>query len=105
MLNGFHDLLFPPRAIESLADLRGETWRRLVRDVNLSGHQSLETLAFMLMMSRLTGCASCNSDSYRASQGCIHCSKQFLQRYRGSDKELVALFNKSKIEITKYQRT
>lgn len=99
MYNPDTDLLFPERVIPSLRDLRGPGWRALVARVNAAGSESIENLAFILMMARLDGCASCNADSYRAMHGCTACAKQSLKRFRGSDDELLALYTAAKSEV------
>ncbi len=86
------ELLFSDRLIPLLADLRSAGWRALVQRVAAAGANSLEQTAFVLMMVRLNACASCNADSYRAMQGCLTCSQQTLKRFRGSDEDLLRLF-------------
>jgi len=46
----------------------------------------------MLMMIRLDGCMCCETDSYRAMRGCGACAHQTLRRYKGTDAELLGLF-------------
>ncbi len=103
MYNNGADLLFPTRVIPSLRLLRGQPWRDLVDQV-LAAEQSapsLDRIAFILMMVRLVGCASCQADSYRALQGCAVCASQTVRRYRGKDEDLAALFANAKREIEK----
>lgn len=99
MYNPDTDLLFPERVIPSLLDQRGSGWRALVARVNAADSKSIENLAFILMMARLSGCASCNADSYRAMHGCTACAKQSIKRFRGSDDELLALYMAAKSEV------
>jgi len=99
--NGIN-LLFPSRAIESLRDLRGEPWRKLV-----SGLIDLEPVhpkrvAFVLMMVRISGCAACQSDSFRAMRGCVLCSSTTIKRYKGNDQTLIDLYNEAKKDVIKY---
>ncbi len=103
MYNSETDLLFPTRVIPSLRLLRGKPWRDLVDQV-LAAEQSapsLDRIAFILMMVRLVGCASCQADSYRALQGCSICASQTIRRYRGNDEDLAILFANAKKEIEK----
>ncbi len=83
------ELLFPDRLIPALGNLRALPWQTLVQRVAADRR---EQTAFVLMMVRLNGCASCNADSYRAMQGCLACSQQTLKRFRGSDEDLLRLF-------------
>jgi hypothetical protein len=99
LFNTDTDLLFPPRAIPSLCDQRGQEWQKLITKTLKAGTNSLEQIALILMMARINSCATCNSDSYRAMNGCTSCSKQTLKRFRGSDKELQALFDETKLEV------
>jgi hypothetical protein len=96
------DLLFPAHAIPSLVDARGENWRSLVDTISLLDPESIEIMAFTLLMVRIGNCTFCNSDSYRAMHGCIQCARQALHRFRGSDEDLIAQFNTSKSDVEEY---
>ena len=63
---------------------------------------SIELLAFVAMMVRLNSCATCNADSYRAMQGCTACTKQALKRYRGSDEDLLAMYQAARSEVEQH---
>lgn len=102
MYNSDTDLLFPPRVIPDLREVRGPNWRKLVTRVSGTKEISVERMAFILMMVRLNGCASCNADSFRAMNGCTSCAKQSLKRFRGADAELVKLYEEAKTEIARY---
>ena len=102
MNNPDTDLLFPPRVIPVLGDSRSAAWKRLVKRVLMTDEGSLDRLAFILIMARLGTCATCSADSFRAMEGCTACSKQALKRYRGSDSDLVALFEQAKSEVDVY---
>lgn len=102
MYNPDTDLIFPPRVIPILAEERTPAWRDLVQAVEQSGPESLEQTAFILMMARMSACATCNSDSFRALNGCMVCARQSLKRYRGSDEDLVELFQSAKDEVERY---
>lgn len=97
------DLIFPPRAIPSLRDLRDSPWRELIDHILKQDIDSLDRIAFVLLMVRMGGCASCHADSFRAMRGCIHCSTQSIRRYRGEDQELVNLFNVARNDVEQYQ--
>lgn len=105
MYNSDTDLLFPDRAIPALRDQRGASWRALVSQVNAAGPESIEVLAFILMMVRLDSCVACNADSYRAMHGCTACAKQALKRFRGSDDDLIAQYQSAKVEIEQFLHT
>ncbi len=89
MYNPDTELLFPLRVIPSLRHLRGEAWRDLVERTKEQEPDSIDKLAFVLMMIRLNGCTTCNADSFKAMRGCTACSQQTVRRFRGSDAELV----------------
>ena len=93
------DLLFPIRAAISLQDLRGVVWRRLVDRACQAPDASLDELAFCLLMIRLAGCLTCHADSYRALRGCSACARQAVRRFRGTDSDLLALFDRARMDI------
>jgi hypothetical protein len=90
-----NEILFPPYAIPQLKDTRGDVWRNLVERVIRLPEDHPESLAFSLMMIRLDGCLSCETDSYRAMRGCVACAKQTLRRFKGPDEDLLERFNKA----------
>jgi hypothetical protein len=102
MYNEETDVLFPPRIIPLLQNLRGDLWRDLVSRVSMQEGVELERLAFVLLMVRLGGCTSCQSDSFRAMRGCTQCAMQTIRRFRGSDEDLLVHFNESKEEVSRY---
>jgi hypothetical protein len=102
MYNADTDLLFPPRVIPELSDLRGKTWKALVERVLTTDETSVEKLAFILLMVRLSGCAVCNGNAHRALHGCTQCSKQTLRRFHGSDEDLNQLFITALHEVELY---
>lgn len=101
MYNTDTELLFPPRVIQSLKGLRGEDWDALIERVGELDETDPDQLAFVLMMTRLDGCMTCNSDSFRAMRGCTQCAILNVRRYRGTDKQLNQLYEKARKEITK----
>lgn len=98
MYNSDTELLFPIRVISSLETLRGAQWQRIVSEVK----EPDEQIAFVLMMVRLSGCLACNADSFRAMRGCTQCARQNVKRFKGSDQELVEIFNQSLRETQAY---
>jgi hypothetical protein len=96
------DLLFPPRLIPDLQDLRGDEWRALVMHIQQVPLDDVGRLAFVLLMVRLGGCTSCQADSYRAMQGCTQCALQTVKRYRGDDADLRKLFDEAKSDVAQF---
>jgi hypothetical protein len=96
------DLLFPVRVIPSLISSRGEIWQSLVQEIISTQPDSLETIAFTLLMVRISNCIFCNTDSYRAMHGCNQCARQALNRFRGTDQDLIELFETAKSEVKEY---
>ncbi len=104
MYNPDTDLLFPPRAIHALSEERGPAWQSLVQTVERASIDSLDQTAFILVMARMSACATCNSDSFRAINGCLICARQSLKRFHGTDQELVELFQAAKDEVERYMQ-
>lgn len=102
MFNSDTDLLFPPRAILALRDLRGDEWRCMIDTVLLCEERDIDRLAFVLMMANLGGCTTCQADSYRAMRGCTQCAIQTIRRFRGSDQDLLACFQEARKDIAVY---
>lgn len=93
------EVLFPVRVIESLRTLRGERWQALVDRVQDCPEHDPDLLAFSLLMIRLGGCLSCGPDSYRAIRGCTLCAKQSVTRFRGSDDDLIRLWESARADV------
>lgn len=99
-----NEIFFPHYVIASLKALRGPQWNQLVeRVLSLDEHHE-ETLAFILLMIRLNGCMSCETDSYRAMRGCCACAQQTLRRYKGDDDELITLYQKALADVKEFSR-
>ena len=101
MYNNDTELLFPPRVIVSLKGLRGAEWDSLVEGVQDLPEEDGAHLAFVLMMTRLNSCMTCNADSFRAMRGCTQCSVLNIRRFRGTEKQLQKQYEKARKEITK----
>ncbi len=97
-----NELLFPVHVISNLQHSRGDEWCALVERVSNLPEGDIELLAFSLMMIRLDGCLSCETDSYRAMRGCKACSKQSLRRYKGSDMELLSIYQQALEDVHQY---
>lgn len=85
-------LYFPHTLIPRLRNLRGPKWQSLVRHVMSLPECHEETIAFMLMMTEVNGCVPCETDSYRAMKGCDTCTFQMLRRFKGTDDDLLAIY-------------
>jgi hypothetical protein len=103
MYNNDTELLFPPRVIKDLKGIRGDEFDALIDQVKDLPESDPDHLAMALMMTKLNGCQSCNSDSFRAMRGCTQCSILNVRRYRGSEKQFMGLFIKARKEITKIE--
>ena len=90
-----NEILFPHYAIPALRDTRGPRWRQLIDSLAEKRETSAEVIALMSVMIELNGCLACETDSYRAMRGCIACAQQTLRRYKGSDQDLLAMYEAS----------
>lgn len=97
-----NELMFPHHVIPALRKLRGPQWQALVDRVSALPERHEETLAFMLLMIRLNGCVSCETDSYRAMRGCAACAVQTLRRHKGDDDELIDAFADALREVRQF---
>ena len=86
---GKYDLLFTPRLIPRLRNLRGEEWAKLIDTLSTLPETHPDALAFCMMMIHLGGCLNCEMDSYRAQRGCAVCAQQTIISFKGSDKQLI----------------
>jgi hypothetical protein len=99
------ELLFPPYAIAALMDLRGREWQRLVRRVAALPETHPDSLAFSLMMMRLDGCLTCETDSYKAMRGCVQCAVQTIRRFKEDDDELLKLYRQAQKDVNEHLET
>ncbi len=96
------EILFPPRCIPLLAEVRGKAWKALVRRVARMPEDHPDTLALSLTVIRLAGCLTCDMDSYRASLGCAACSQRAVAGFKGIDEQLIRRFEEAREEIEAY---
>ncbi len=96
------ELLFPPYAIAPLQELRGPKWQALVKCIIALPETHPDSLAFSLMMLRLNGCLTCETDSYKAMRGCVQCAFQSVRRFKQDDKELLAMYKQAQEDIGVY---
>jgi hypothetical protein len=99
------ELLFPPYAIAPLRGLRGPEWQALVKRVAALPESHPESLAFSLMMMRLNGCLTCETDSYKAMRGCVQCAIQTIRRFKEDDDELLKLYQEARKDVEEYLET
>jgi hypothetical protein len=97
------EILFPPRVVPMLRNLRGRIWQDLVDRVALQPEGSLDSLAFCLLMIHLDGCLTCYADSYRALQGCTFCAHRAVSRFKGSDGDLITAFETARTDILRWR--
>ncbi|MBV7339703.1 hypothetical protein KFU94_68125 [Chloroflexi bacterium TSY] len=93
------ELLFPAHLISSLRDLRGPEWRDLVDRVSALSETHPDSLSFVLMMIELDGCMKCNSNNYKFLRGCFLCATQTVQSFKGTDQDLLRLYNKAQATL------
>lgn len=93
------EILFPMRVAPQLRHLRGGLWQETIDRACQAGDASPKQLALSLTMIRLAGCLTCHPDSYRAMRGCTQCAMATVRRYRGDDRDLVALVDEAQVEL------
>ena len=93
------EILFPPRCIQQLHDLRGPKWQHLIERVVYLPHNHEEVLAFGSMMIKLGSCLTCDLDSYRASLGCCTCARRTISGFKGDDTSLIELYEKALSDV------
>ncbi len=98
------EILFPLRIAPHLKDLRGPRWRELVSRVASLPETHPDALAFVLMMIRLNECLRCHRESYRYQQGCLRCSTQSVVYFKGTDEDLLKLYEQAQRDIRRYMR-
>lgn len=96
------ELLFPAHLISSLRELRGEEWQALVDKVAALPETHPDSLAFVLMMIELDGCLRCNSNNYKFLRGCYLCATQTVQSYKGTDNDLLTMYERAKQELNRH---
>lgn len=96
------EILFPPHCIPQLRNLRGDEWARLIDRLANLPDQHEDVLGFSLMMIKLSSCLTCDLDSYRASLGCCTCARRTVGGFKGTDSEIVHLFEEEREEVRRY---
>lgn len=96
------DLLFPSYVVPSLKNLRGSIWQDLIERINNLEILEKDRLAFILLMVNLSGCITCQADSFKAMRGCTQCASLTVRRFRGNDQDLLFRFQESRRELDRY---
>ena len=96
------EILFPHRCVSALKRMRGSGWQKLVSRIADLPDTHEDSLAFALMMVKLTGCLNCDLDSYKASLGCCTCAKRAINAFKGSDRVLLRRFERARAELDEY---
>lgn len=97
-----YDLLFTPRLIPYLRDLRGDEWTRLIDRLSSLPETHPDVLAFAMMMIDLGSCLTCEMDSYRAQRGCILCACQSITNFKENDKQLFNRYEKARLTVNSH---
>jgi len=99
------EILFPSRCIPHLRGLRGQKWAKLIDRIAAlpDGHE--DVLGFSMMMINLSSCLTCDLDSYRASLGCCTCARRTITGFKGSDEDLIDLFEEARKEVRAYLKS
>lgn len=91
-----YDLLFTPRLIPQLRNLRGQDWAKLIDHLAALPETHPDALAFSMMMIKLGGCLPCEMDSYRAQRGCALCARHTIISFKGTDTQLMNRYEKAR---------
>jgi hypothetical protein len=96
------ELLFPPRLISSLRNLRGPEWAELVERVARLPETDPDSMAFTLMMVRLNSCVKCHEGSFKYMRGCQLCAAQSVMQFKGVDQDLIVVYQRARTDIDAY---
>lgn len=99
-----NEILFPYHLIPTLKNLRGPIWADLIKSVEKLPETHEKTIAFMVMMVRISNCMQCETDCYRAMKGCRYCTSQTLRRYKGTDSDLVQMYESALVDVRKFDQ-
>lgn len=94
-------MMFPAELIPELSDIRGQEWQEFVNSITDDDNE-VDKIAFVYMIVRLSGCATCTLDAFRAMKGCLLCAKHTIKRYKGTDKDLIDYFKHAREEVLNF---
>jgi hypothetical protein len=96
------EILFASHCIPELRHLRGPKWAQLVDRIAALSEGHVDVLGFSLTIIELSSCLTCDLDSYRATLGCCTCAQRSVSGFKGSDEELIALFEEKRRQVQNY---
>jgi hypothetical protein len=96
------ELLFPPRLMTSLRNLRGPEWAALVERVAALPESEPASLAFTLLMIRLDDCVKCHEGSFKYMRGCQLCASQTVMQFKGTDEDLLQMYGRAREDVDAY---
>ncbi len=99
------EILFPHKAIKGLRYLRGPKWQQLVDRVLQLPEDHPDAIAFSLLMIRLAECLHCDMGSYKAFLGCQTCSQRIIAGFKGTDEDLLHLYEEAREDVRQYLQT
>ena len=99
------EILFPHRCVGTLKRLRGPQWQELVTRTASLPETHIDSLAFALMMIRMSKCMNCDLGSYKASLGCCACARRAINAHKGSDGVLIRRFERAREELLEYLKS
>jgi len=94
--------LFPSILLPKLAHAHGRKWARLVERVANLPETHPEYLAYTLMIRRLAHLTASNQTCICVEPGCIRCAVNILERYDGSERDLIEEYRHTLEEIKSY---
>lgn len=91
--------LFPTFALPKLGRMRGRKWARMVERVADLSATHPEHMAYTLMMRRLTQIVGARDAHLCFEPGCVTCALDVLERYQGSERELMQEYHATLNEV------
>jgi hypothetical protein len=89
---------FPASSINLLRAQQGRRWAKLVDHVQTLPVSDPEVIAFSLTLRRLRR-RSQLSDKVCRETWCVHCASEILAHYRGSEQELLQMYQQNLAEV------
>ena len=94
--------LFPSILLPKLAHVHGRKWARLVDRVASLSETHPEHLAYTLMIRRLAHLTGSHHASVCVVPGCVRCAIAILERYDGSERDLIEEYRHTLDEVKTY---